>query len=118
MNSSWKTTVFGLMSAIGASVAMLDGLPHWLSLSAKVAAAAGIAGLGLAARDNNVTSEQAGAKSTAAPIRPGFVALFLALALAGIAFNGCTSTPSRIAYNTVSAPAVAVDAAMTAWGDY
>src|ERR1035441_6628878 len=118
MNSSWKTTVFGLMSAIGASVAMLDGLPHWLSLTAKIAAAAGIAGLGLAARDNNVTSEQAGAKSTGVPIRPGVIALFLALALAGVAFNGCTSTPARSAYNVVAAPAVAVDTAMTMWGDY
>ncbi len=34
------------------------------------------------------------------------------------ALTGCTSTPSRIAYNTVETPAASVDVAMTAWGDY
>ena len=39
------------------------------------------------------------------------------LIIAGF-LQGCTSPPARIAYNTVAAPAVSVDAAMTLWGDY
>ena len=106
------------MAGIGTSVALLDGIPHWLAVSAKVAAAAGVAGLGLAARDNNVTSEQAGA-APKLPLR-GVSLLMTGLLLLGLlgCYSGCTSTPARIAYNTVSTPAVAVDAAMTAWGDY
>ncbi len=41
----------------------------------------------------------------------------LALGLAGLV-AGCGSTPSRVAYNTVDTPAIAVDSAMRAWGDY
>lgn len=116
--TSWKTTLFGLLAGIGAAVAMVDGIPHWLLVSAKVAAAAGVAGLGLAARDNDKSSEDVGAnKPTAVPIRGIALSLFLALGLAGV-MVGCSGTPARIAYNTVAAPAITVDQAMTAWGDY
>ena len=58
--SSWKTTVGGVLLAAGQAVPQL--LPptwHWLS-----ATLTGIGGLiiGAAARDNNVSSEQAGAR--------------------------------------------------------
>lgn len=47
--------------------------------------------------------------------------LLLAAALFSVALSftpGCSSTPARAAYNTVAIPAVTVDQAMTAWGDY
>ena len=56
-------------------------------------------------------------KETAVPVRNLALSLFLALGLAGL-MVGCAGTPGRIAYNTVAAPAVTVDVAMTAWGDY
>jgi hypothetical protein len=60
---SWKTTTTGILailaSAIGATqVLIAGGTPDWTAVIAAV-----IAGIGLiAARDNKVTSEQAGAK--------------------------------------------------------
>lgn len=62
---SWKTTVTGIAVLIGAVsmalIALLDGNPATtVDFDAILAA---LAGLGLlAARDNNVTSEEAGAK--------------------------------------------------------
>jgi hypothetical protein len=124
--NSWKTTVFGLLGGIGAAVAMVDGLPHWLLISARVAAAAGVAGLGLAARDNNKTSEQVGAGTTAtfggSPSR--LVSLLLAatiltgLVAGGSLVGGCGTTPQKVAYATAGTTVVTVDAAMSAWGDY
>ena len=106
------------MAGIGAAVAMVDGIPHWLAVSAKVAAAAGVAGLGFSARDNDKSSEDVGAsKPTAVQIRGVALSLFMVLGLAGV-MVGCAGTPARIAYNTVAAPAITVDQAMTAWGDY
>lgn len=66
MKKSWKTTTFGILTAIvavlGAVGAVIDDdpktNPDWGTVVAAVTS-----GLGLAfARDNNVTSEQAGAK--------------------------------------------------------
>jgi hypothetical protein len=64
--SSWKTTATGILSILAvlasAGVALLDGNPTTNPDWAVIAAAV-MAGLGLiAARDNGVTSEQAGAK--------------------------------------------------------
>jgi hypothetical protein len=59
---SWKTSLFGLLSAFGTSVILVDGLPPWAVLSAKICTAVGVAGMGLFARDNNVSSEMAGVK--------------------------------------------------------
>lgn len=65
MKGSWKTTVLGicaLLSAIGgAGTALLDGNPNTnVDITSLTAA---FAGLGLLfARDNNVSSEDAGAK--------------------------------------------------------
>ena len=44
--------------------------------------------------------------------------LVLSLSTAGVGLVSCSSTPARVAYNTVNAPSVAVDQAMIAWGDY
>lgn len=129
---SWKTTLFGLMAGIGGGITgaylvkpdLLAHFPAWLPGLGVLLTSIGTTCLGLAARDNNVTSEQAGA----APSQPGpsrsagtVAALLLAGALLlplSLGFSGCQATPARVAYNTASAPALTVDAAMRAWGDY
>nr|WP_294577598.1 hypothetical protein [uncultured Rhodopila sp.] len=96
MTTSWKTTVFGLLAAAGGAVLgayqlkpeLLAGFPSWVPGLALLASAIGTACMGLAARDNNVTSEQAGAGGrTQVP-----AALVLALLLGGsAALIGCAS---------------------------
>jgi hypothetical protein len=86
---SWKTTVFGLMSALGSAALTVGGLPAWAATLAKLSIALGLAGLGFFSRDNDKTSEQVGAdkKSQEVPVKVlGLVAL-AALALTGCAFN-------------------------------
>jgi len=61
MNSP-LTTWFGLAAGAGASVALIPGIPEWLSITAKVVAAIGVAGIGVSARDNGKSSEDVGAK--------------------------------------------------------
>lgn len=64
-NASWKTTVAGIaaiVTALGSAVAALfdadpTTLPDWGAVAAAVLAGVGL----IAARDNNVTSEKAGA---------------------------------------------------------
>ena len=125
---SWKTTFFGLLAAAGGAIlgayelkpALLAAFPPWLPGLGWMASAIGTACMGLAARDNSVTSEQAGAGQPS----PGFVPLLLALflasgILAGLALvNGCGSTPPQISYRTAATTCTTVDAAMTAWGHY
>ena len=124
--NSWKTTTFGLMAAIGAGITgaylvkpdLLAGFPAWLPGIGVLLSSIGTACFGLAARDNNKTSEQVGAGGPALPkIGAPVVALILSLGVAG-ALTSCSSTPARIAYNGVAAPAITVDHAMTMWGDY
>lgn len=57
---SWKTTAAGLIAI--AAIIIETFFPEHRDVFAKVIAAATAAGL-LAARDNNVTSEQAGASN-------------------------------------------------------
>jgi hypothetical protein len=125
MNSSWKTTTFGLLAGAGAAVMLIDGLPHWLSLTAKVCTAVGTAGLGLAARDNDKSSEQVGAgrfdPPQAQPQRIPvsiLVLLFCTALLAGGVITGCKMTPARAVYTTETTTQLSVETAMTAWGDY
>ena len=59
---SWKTTLFGTLSAIGAYLATVHD-PAWVATVGKALMALGPMLLGWFARDNNVTSEQAGAKA-------------------------------------------------------
>lgn len=130
MNTSWKTSLFGFLLAFGGGIvaAMATGLidpshlPIWFKDAAVLLTVAGGAGLGKYARDNDKSSEQVGAGSPGrSPTKAGVAGPLLlsaGLAAAILALPGCQSTPARVAYNTVSVPAVTVNAAMTAWGDY
>lgn len=59
--TSWKTTVGGLLGTIGTAVGgfSTDQVMHAIGI---IVGGIGMLVLGLAARDNSVTSEQAGAK--------------------------------------------------------
>lgn len=57
--ASWKTTVGGLLIALGESLSNAEGL---LGDVGRILTPLGAILLGLAARDNNVTSERAGAR--------------------------------------------------------
>ena len=67
---SWQTTISGMMAAIGvivlAASAFFDGDPDTKPVMSEVMASvgvlAGILGIGWFARDNNKSSEEAGAK--------------------------------------------------------
>lgn len=61
-----------------------------------------------------VLHRTAAAAPEAVKIKVSLFALAAALAFA----PGCASTPSRIAYNSVSVPVATVDQAMLAWGSY
>lgn len=56
---SWKTTLAGAIGALGAYFTTLDGSLH---IVGQVLTAVGTFLVGLFARDNNVSSEQAGVK--------------------------------------------------------
>jgi hypothetical protein len=65
MKSSWKTTLLGVFALLGAicaaGTALLDGNPETAPDFASILS--GLTGLGLIfARDNDVSSEDAGAK--------------------------------------------------------
>lgn len=60
--SSWKTTLFGAVTALGLYLKNAAGAPDWLHTVGTVLALAGPSLLGYFSRDNNVTSESAGAK--------------------------------------------------------
>jgi hypothetical protein len=62
---SWKTTLGGALNAAGLAIVaftQVETASKWLTLSGLVMAAIGGALTGMTARDNNVTSERAGAK--------------------------------------------------------
>ena len=61
MKGSWKTTVAGAIAALGGYLTTVTE-PSWLSTLGKTMATLGTLAIGLFARDNNVTSENAGAK--------------------------------------------------------
>lgn len=66
MKGSWKTTAFGILSALGIIATqvsyLLDADPATVFSLEAVFAALGVIGIGFFARDNNVSSEQVGAK--------------------------------------------------------
>lgn len=126
MTTSWKTSFFGLMAAIGAAALgalqlkpdFFAGWPHWLPGAALLLSTIGTAGVGLAARDNDKTSEDVGAKpATPGSLRGLATAAVLALGLAGVLI-GCISTPATVAYQTEATTVTSADAAMNAWGAY
>lgn len=66
MNASWKTTAAGIVAALSILLhqanAYLDTDPKTVFDLTQVIAAFGMLWMGISARDNNVTSEQAKAK--------------------------------------------------------
>lgn len=64
MKSSWQTTTAGILSALGGSLvgAHLGPDMQWLGTIGQVLLAGGTLWMGAAARDNKVSSEDAGAK--------------------------------------------------------
>ena len=61
MKSSYKTTLAGLVGAIGTYLVSVKD-PAWVSLVGQFLMALGSAAVGMFARDNDVSSENAGAK--------------------------------------------------------
>lgn len=61
MKGSWKTSLAGIVGAIGVALSNADG-PAWLNIAGQVLMGAAALGAGMSARDNAVTSEEAGAK--------------------------------------------------------
>lgn len=59
-NHSWKTTVCGLLGAIGTYLQTVKD-PAWLSTLGQILIAVGVGGIGLFGRDDNKSSEQVGA---------------------------------------------------------
>lgn len=63
--NSWKTSVFGIAAALGAAMTaafLFGGVPQVVGAIGAGLTALGTVGMGFSARDNSVTSEQAGAK--------------------------------------------------------
>lgn len=58
---SWKTTIFGLIGAVGGVVATIKE-PSWVGLVGQLMVAIGAGGIGISARDNDKTSEDVNAK--------------------------------------------------------
>ena len=61
MKTSWKSTLAGAITALGTYLSGLDD-PEYLATIGKVLMAVGTFILGAVARDNSVSSEEAGAK--------------------------------------------------------
>lgn len=62
---SWKTTVGGIAAALGSAATaawMFGGVPQWVGAVGASLTALSVAWIGLVARDNGVTSKQAGAE--------------------------------------------------------
>ena len=57
---SWKTTLCGALAALGAYLITVPD-PAWLATVGKVLVGLGTAAIGFFARDNSVTSKDAGA---------------------------------------------------------
>ena len=62
MNGSWKTTLFGILAAMGTGLSQTQPSNSWLGVAGLLLAMAGTAGMGMTARDNDKSSEDVGAK--------------------------------------------------------
>lgn len=58
---SWKTTLGGALAALGQYLETIDS-PTWLNIVGRILSMGGVFLLGITARDNRVTSEDAGIK--------------------------------------------------------
>lgn len=103
---SWKTTTCGLLGIVGLGLTQFFGdIPLCVKLGGFLAYLGPAAGL-LFARDNNVTSEDAGAvKPMASRITPPLMVVIVALS-----FSGCVNGPRAVV--TVTS---VVDSAMRDW---
>lgn len=104
----WKTTLAGLLTALGvycATVPELHGFGVLLNILGPIL-------LGYHAQDSN----------DAPPAKPsGFtprLMLFLLLGTLCLGFTACKTSQVAAAYKAENATVHTVDAAMTAWGDY
>ncbi len=93
---SWKTSLFGLMAAIGGAVlagistGIIDAteMPRWIKGAAGILSVIGSAGVGVFARDNDKTSEDVKAGNAGSvPIRT--LLLLFAFFLVGVLMTGC-----------------------------
>jgi hypothetical protein len=66
---SWKTSLFGLIASLSVWAASATNVPHWLNLAGELSLSLGIAGVGIQARDKNVSSEQQGIKPAVEPVK-------------------------------------------------
>lgn len=110
-NSSWKTTLCGLLALVGG--ALVQFFPEYAKLGGFLAFIGSGAGL-LFARDNNVTSEQAGAKSSAVATT---FKLGLIVALCGVAASA-SLTGCKTPYQAAGVVVVTADRAADGWADY
>ena len=62
MKSSWKTSLFGILAAIGTGLSQTQSHDSWLGLAGMILAMIGTGGMCMAARDNDRSSEDVGAK--------------------------------------------------------
>ena len=67
MTGSWKTTVCGIVAAVGGVLQTDTGLPPWALTLGKCLVAIGVGGVGIFARDNNVSSEALGIPTSQPP---------------------------------------------------
>lgn len=95
---SWRTTVLGILAGLAIlitqAIAALDGDPETVFNLDAVIAALATMGIGVAARDNIVSSEKAGAV-------PGAKALLLACLL--MPAIGCADVPGHLVVGHVDA---------------
>ena len=127
MSTSWKTTVFGVLAGVGAGITgaylikpeILAPFPAWLPGLGVLLSSISTACLGMAARDNNKTSEQVGAgPGSGSPVAVRtLVAALLVASLAPLALEGCASA-NKAAYTGVSATDISVQTAMGIWNAY
>lgn len=109
--NSWKTTLCGVLALIG------GGLVQFFPEYAKLGGLLSFIGSGLGlmfARDNNVTSEQAGARSSVAA---NTFKLGLIVALCGVAASA-SLTGCKTPYQAAGVVVVTADRAADGWADY
>lgn len=110
--TSWKTTLCGVLAIVGGAIVQF--FPEYAKLGGFMACIG--SGLGLLfARDNNVTSEQAGADAASKAIdkfRLGLLVALLSVA-ASATLTGC-KTP----YQAAGVVVVTADRAADGWADY
>lgn len=129
MNASWRTSLAGLAVILGAlasavkAYAATGQVPDMAGLVAFFSAISTGVGL-MHARDNKVTSEQAGAglpkiDSGASGLKAAVLIPFLAGSLVlGYVVTGCTTSQERKTYNADATAITTATAALDSWATY